>query len=624
MTRFPAAMLVFARILFLWAAFHGAGLLLEKPLRRLSGSRPGPTIVTGMLAFLLLAFPLSLLHLLDARLMACLVAATGFYGLAYLVRIAARSLRHARPFRPDALSAILYLLLVILFPSTLLRAAKPQDNPDPLITYAVQPDRWLGEGQITFLEETRFSVMPLLGETLALWPASLAIPDISGLEGIDSEDIERRTDRLSLLQVFQMSLLVASVLLASRSIKLGASGTLLALTAVMASNIQIGWGSLAKVDMTLAFFVTAAMAIPARRLLLGAEGAGLWPFLLFGAALAVKMTAWILLPFFILLHLASEGLRPGRLAAGIALMLLLPGCYMARTFIHTGSLLYTGPMSFPEAVGDWVWTTVPVLDALSIRQSPGLLADLGDLSLAWDYPLLLLVLGFAASALKTEGRSGRIVLMATFGGYMVLAALLLSPISWSAKYTIMALPLIAVLGASWRPAGWMGLLIGLGIAVVVSANSELAPRTRFMLGFMRSSRILTFDSDTYLSPRGIQLLANEALPDGSVILSLNSNERYYSDFPVVCARMHPRARGLFLSGPIEDELSLLRDLGVTHVCFARGDPMGMNMASLYYWNPPLDALDPSDSLALIDEDEDVLREVASDGIYILCRVEYPE
>lgn len=392
----------------------------------------------------------------------------------------------------------------------------------------------------------------------------------------------------------------------------------------MASNMLIGWGSLAKVDMTLAFFVTAAMVIPARRLLLGAEGVGLWPFLLFGAALSVKMTAWILLPFFILLHLASEGVRPGRLAAGIAVMLILPGCYMARTFIHTGSLLYSGPMSFPEATGDWAWTPVPVLDTLSIRQSPGLLADLGDLSLAWDYPMLLLVLGFAASALKADGRRERSVLMAAYGGYMVLAALLLSPAEWSAKYTLMVLPLMAVTGASWQPAGWKGLLMGLGIAAAVSATSELAPRAGFMLGFMRSSRILTFDSDTYLSPRGIQLLANGALPEGSVILSLNSNERYFSDFPVICARTYPRARRLFLAGPLEDELSLLHDLGVTHVCFVRGDPMGMNIASLNYCSPPLDAVDPSDSLALLEANGNVLQEVAGDGVYVLCRVEYPE
>jgi len=624
MTRFPAALLVFARILILWAAFHGAGLLLEKPLRRLTGCLPGPRIVIGMLAFLLLAFPLSLLHLLDARLMASLVAAAGFYGLAALIHKTARSLRHTRPGRPGTLSIILVLLLLVLVPSTLFRAAKPQDHSDPLITYAVQPDRWLGEGRITFLDETRFSAMPLLGETLALWPASLAIPNVSSLEGIDSGVVERRTDRLSLLQVFQMSLLIAAVLLASRSLKLGVSGTLLALTAVMASNMLIGWGSLAKVDMTHAFFVTAAMVIPARRLLTGTEGAGLWPFILFGSALAVKMTAWILLPFFILLHLASEGLRPGRLAAGSALMLILPCCYMARTFIHTGSLLYTGPMNFPSAGEGWAWTTVPVLDALSFRENPGLLADLGDLSLAWDYPLMVIVLGFAASALKADGRRERSVLMAAFGGYMFLAALLLSPTEWSAKYTLMVLPLMAVLGASWWPGGWRGLLMGLGMAAAVSATSEFLPRARFMLGFAKSSRTLTFDSDTYLSPRGIQLVANESLPDGSVILSLFSDERYYSDFPVICARTYPCARELFLSGSLEEELALLRELGVTHVCYVRGDPMGMNMASLNYWSPPLDAVDPSDSLALLEVDTAVLKEEACDGGYVLCRVEYPE
>ncbi len=622
MARFPAALFVFARIILLWAAFHGAGLVLEKPVRKISGTLPGPPVITGMLAFLLLAFPLSLLHLLEARLMAALVGMAGLYGTASILKSLAPRLRNARRVRPAPLPVILVILLAVLLPSTLFRAAKPQDHSDPLITYAVQPDRWLDEGRIFFLEETRFSAMPLLGETLALWPASLAMPGVSGLEGVDSEGLERRTDRLSLLQVFQMSLLLSSVLLASRALRLGASGTLLALTAVMASNMLIGWGSLAKVDMTLAFLVTAAMVFPARRLLTGGDGGGSWPFLLFGAALAVKMTAWLLVPFFILLHLASEGLRTRRLAAGLAVMLVPPACYMARTLVHTGSVLYTGPMSVPAATGGWAWTAVPVLDALSVRESPGLLADLGDLSLAWDYPLVLLVLGFAATALAAGGRRGRVVLMTAFAGYMILSATLLSPTEWSGKYTLTVLPLMAAAGASWWPSGRRGLLLGLGFAAAVSATSELLPRARFVLGFMRSSRILTYDSDTYLSPRGIQLLANGALPEGSVILSLSSGERYHSDYPVICARTHPLARRLFLAGPLQDELSVLSDLGVTHLCFVRGDPMGMNIARLNYWSPPEGAEDPSDSLALLHEGS-VLREVAGDGIYVLCRVEYP-
>ncbi|HOZ18739.1 MAG TPA: hypothetical protein PLF04_10480 [Candidatus Fermentibacter daniensis] len=623
MTRFPAALLVFARIMLLWAAFHGAGALLERPVRKYLKHMPGPPVLCGMMAFLLMAFVLSLLHLLDATFMATLIAVAGLHGIVRIASELRQKLRTRKPCRPSPLGVLLVLLLMVLVPSTLFRAAKPQDHSDPLITYAVQPDRWLEKGHIFFLEETRFSAMPLLGETLALWPASMALPGISGFEGIDSDRLEIRMDRISLLQVFQMSLLIASVLLAAGVFGLGAAGTLTALTAVMASNMLTGWGSLAKVDMTLAFLVTAAMAVPARKLLSGGDGAGLWPFVLFGTVLAVKMTAWILLPFFLVLVTVSERIDWRRLCAGLAVMLALPACYMVRTFIHTGSLLYVGPLSFPTATGEWAWTPVPVLDALSFRESPGLMADLGDLSLAWDYPLMLLTVGFASMALKKEGRRRRTILMGVFGGYMVLASILLTPTVWSAKYTLMALPLIAVAGASWWPAGWRGFALGLCFAGAVSATSEMAARFRFMTGFMRSSRILTYDTDTYLSPRGIQLIANETLPEGSVILSLFSDERYHSDFPVICARTHPRARGLFLAGPLEDEVSILRELGVTHICFVRGDPMGMSTVSLNYWSPPPDAVDPSDSLAVLGGQPSLLHEVAGDGVYILCRVDYP-
>ena len=133
--------------------------------------------------------------------------------------------------------------------------------------------------------------------------------------------------------------------------------------------------------------------------------------------------------------------------------------------------------------------------------------------------------------------------------------------------------------------------------------------------------ILTYDTDTYLSPRGIQLIANETLPEGSVILSLFSDERYHSDFPVICARTHPKARRLFNAGSIEDELSVMADLGITHIYFVRYDPMGMDMVPLFYWRPSPDAVDPSDSLAVLGGHLSLLQEVAGDGVYILCRLD---
>lgn len=624
MPRFAGALLVIARILLLWAAFHGAGALVDRFVRRIPGSRELPRAVKGMLAFLLASFPLSLLGLLDGMILSALVLAAGTAGCLLLAGPALTAMKSASK-KPRPLDAALVLLLLILIPSTVFRASKPQDHSDPLITYAVQPDRWLESGRITFLEETRFSAMPLLGETLALWPAAMAFEGPAGTPG-DPGWLRRQMDRLSLLQVFQMSLLIASTLLASRTLGAGTGGTLLALVAVMGSGMLTGWGSLAKVDMTLAFLVTASLAPLAARILGRGEDPGAWPFIIFGAALATKLTAWLLLPVLLALHLACSGWRPRRLIGQILPMVPLPAAYAFRTLVHTGSLLYTGPLSLPGAEGMWAWTPVPALDAFSARTDPGYLENLADLSLAWDYPLVLLALGFASRALKREGRNGRIIIASCFAAWMMICATALVPASWGAKYTLMVLPLMAAAGAAWWPSGWRGLLMGLGVAGAVAAAAELGPRARFVAGFTSSERPLGYDTDTYLSPRDLHVWAAENLPPGSRLLSLFSGERYHSRFPVVCARTHPYARRLFTAGSLEEELRVLEDLGITHVYFTEGDPMGMNLLPLNYCSPPEDPEDPSRDLAILGETRPggLLEPAGYPGpVYAIYRVRYP-
>jgi hypothetical protein len=623
MPRLAGALMVMARILLLWAAFHGAGAILDRLARRIPGSRELPRVVPGMLAFLLASFPLSLLGLLDGMLLSALILAAGIHGCVLLAGPALSALKGLR--RPLPLEAVLAILLCILIPSTVFRASKPQDHSDPLITYAVQPDRWLESGRITFLEETRFSAMPLLGETLALWPAAMAFDGPSGTADAPGW-LRRQMDRLSLLQVFQMSLLLASVLTASRMLRTGTGGTLLALVAVTGSGMLAGWGSLAKVDMTLAFLVTASLAPLAARVLGRGGDPGAWPFILFGAALATKLTAWLLLPVLFAMHLACSGWRPARLTGGILLMTPLPAAYAVRTLVHTGSLLYTGPLSLPRAGGMWSWTSVPALDAFSARTDPGLPANLADLSLAWDYPLVLLALGFASRALARENRGGRILVASCFAAWMLICAVTLVPASWGAKYTLMVLPLMAAAGAAWWPRGWRGLLMGLGVAGAVAASAELGPRARFIAGFTASERPLGYDTDTYLSPRDLHVWANANLPPGSRLLSLFSGERYHSRFPVICARTHPYARRLFLAGDLGEELQVLEDLGITHVCFTAGDPMGMNLLPLNYCSPPEDPEDPSRSLAILGETRPggLLQSEGYPGpVYAIFRVRYP-
>lgn len=623
MTRFPAALLVFARILLLWAAFHGAGTLLEKPVRRLMKAWAYPPAVLGLISCLLLTFPLSLAGILTRPVAACIITVLGLYGAWAAIRSIPYRRLPGLVFRPWNLAAILILAFFGL--SIFFRAAKPQDNPDPLITYAVQPDRWLDAGRIYFLEETGFSAMPLLGETLAIWPASLSLPDISGMPGIDRDDFERQIDQLSLTQVFQLSLLIAAVLIASRKLDGSGRGVFLCLSAVLASSMLTGWGSLAKVDMTLAFFATMALLPSISRYQGRGEAHGLWPFLMFSLALSTKLTAWILLPFFLVLELGSERRSVKRLLPGFALMLTLPAAYMIRTMVHTGSLLYTGPMNFPEAAGQWAWTSVPGLDSLSHRTDPGFLADLKALALAWDYPLILLACGFVAS-MGRSGRRGRIVTASVFLFFAIVSLAVFVPAAWGAKYTLFVLPVIAALGASWWPSGRNGLLLAAGFVVAVAMGTETVQRARFISGFIRSGRMLMYDSDTYLSPRNLHLWANDSLPGDAVLLSLFSDERYHSDHEVICARTQPYARGLFEEGPLSDEIGILRTLGVTHVYFVQGDPLEINQASLYFWSPSVHPDDLTGSLAILGDIGvgGLLEPIhLQDGTYMICRVNYP-
>lgn len=597
------ALLILLKVLLPLAAFIGMGRLLCRcipPLRRCRL----PAFPTGMVFYLLLSFVLSLLNTLTPPVLVVFMAIGALIAVLSIDNLPAWTKTGW-----GTVSVALGALALFLTATNLARAARPNQHSDPLITYAVQPDRWLDEGSIHFLEETKFSLAPMVGETLALWPTALG---------------DSRLERLSLLQVFQMSMLLASLLyVGTRASKLTGPVTVFAIvSAGMAASKLAGWGALAKVDMTMLFFVTAALTEGYR----GRNNSSMvMAFLLMGLAAGTKHTAWLVVPTFLLYsrkHLAKLTKRQWGLS--IALFLLIPLGYMVRTYAHSGSLIFAAGRSFPPAEGFWRAVSVPSLAILEDYPSAGILANLRDLFLGWSIPALLFLLGILERT-RVAGPKRSLRLWAPIVPYVLLCLWAFDPLRWGSKYTIMIMPFLAGIGA-FSIAGsryshtYHGFLI-----VVILLTSSIVPRARFLYDFLGSSHALDFPpTDYYASPRMLHERSNGLLEDRSVILSLFSGERYFSDYPVICARTYPYARRMFKASTLEEELEIAEELGVTHVCFNPDDPMEMALHDRNYWNPPPERPDPAEDLRITDSigDRPGLERVVTVGRFTLYSVSY--
>lgn len=178
------------RVGIVWVAFYGAGHVVERilPVRKLF--RLLPKEISGALFLILLEIPLSILGIMNRTITPILLLLFSFLGMLLLVK-KVRNLEKSKNKNIIQLIGLIALIAVAIL--NLTYASMPNLLfDDPLITYAVQPDRWLNSGRIHWLEETTFSGFPLTYEMMAVWPASL------------SSD---RIDQLSVLQVFQMTLL---------------------------------------------------------------------------------------------------------------------------------------------------------------------------------------------------------------------------------------------------------------------------------------------------------------------------------------------------------------------------------------------------------------------------------
>lgn len=611
MPRIVGALLILLRIALVWLSLYGAGAISIHLLRkaRVVNDCGIGRIFAGICAFLILIPLLSLLSVMNRVIVAMAVFALASVGALVLLKVL-RGMRIVPP-RPVLLFVPVAVLALFLCATNLLRACRPNDHSDPLITYAVQPDRWLDEGRICFLEETEFSAMPLVGEILSVPAASLSLD---------------RLDQLSLLQAFQMTLLLAALLYGSRKLEAGVWGSVIALCAGAACPLLAGWGALAKVDMTAAFLITISFC--------GCMAAGqsrrrvpAWAWLAFGLAAATKLTVWLLLPAFAILAAFAGEYRIGwkALSGRIGLLLLVPAAFAIRTWLHTGTPFYPFglPMLPPSAA--WVRASAPALDALSTRMHAAIPTELIDLVEAWSTVLYLLLIGIAVLVLGRKLRSAVSLLLAiavTSG----LGLAFLRPLAWGAKYTMPMLPFLACAGGLWLARSKVNLAGQALFVALFCATTPIVQRAQFLVSFATSEAPLQFDSDTYRSPRPVHLWADANLPEGTRLLSVFSAERYFSDHPVICARTHHSARRLFAVDGLEAELAILRDLGITHVYFDAADPMENALLILNYWSPPDDAGGLAGQLSILSAvgSAGPLVPVALVEGFQVCEVRYPE
>ncbi len=575
-----------ARVLLLWMAFFGAGCLLRKPVflrRHLSAV---PRTVLGMLGMAALVPLLSLAGLLSrwpcvAALLA--LAAWGCLG-AVGERDRLGKLRFPRPVWLQ--SGLLVLLSGVVVTNLLYAGWVSLFMADPMVTYAVQPVRWLSAGGMYFLDEMQFSGFPLLGEMIFIWPTALSADSI---------------DQLLLLQVFNMSILIALVPMAFRIVRAGRRMLIPTCIAVLSCNLLLIWTRVAKPDALALMFVTLALSMLLRSLPAEAEAGRAMhdysPFLLMGAALATKQTAAVaLIPFAVLTGalLRRRRLRASLVPRCLLVMGAIPAAFALRTMLHTGSPFYHVGRIGAFLKEEWVKPSVPAVNRLiranmryrTATEGGSFPAGLMHLVATWEAPAVILAVGsVSAVARRRAARYAPVILGVAL--YALAATVIFSPTWWGDKYAIMLIPFAALSGALMvgrsRPgfhAAWV--LTTLSVVFYFSTApfwplESVSPRFRAGLAeSFLSQRWALAGEPVYPPPAlGVHMWANAHLPESTVLVSLNEWDRHFSHHPVVVATRHPIGIRLYLDNSAGEEMAILERLGAEYVYFQRRPSRGL-------------------------------------------------
>ncbi|MCD4706701.1 MAG: hypothetical protein K8S62_03085 [Candidatus Sabulitectum sp.] len=600
------------KILIVWCAFYGAGFLAEKftGIKKLFPLLPRE--ISGILLLILLEIPLSLFGIMNRTVTPVLLFLFAIPGMLLLLQ-KVRNIKRSPELSILKIIAAVALLAVVLL--NLTYASMPNLTfDDPLITYAVQPDRWLNSGRVYWLEETVFSGFPLTYEMMAVWPASL------------SSD---RLNQLSVLQVFQMTLLFIALFRGMRIIEIKKKFRIpLAVTVLLCSMLYY-WCSLAKTDTAAIMFITLSFAAAVRELNdKSLKQYTSWLFM--GLALATKQTAVLLLIPFLLYkgYLFFASSAKVKLISLVCIS-IAPLTFAVRTMVHTGSPVY--PVYQVSSLVKEEWKLLPAPEEITLmndRDSEinnsrnfSVAKHVGIFMTSMEGILLLLLGGLGISFLRKD-RSW--LLFMPLIVFFITAIVVIWPPWWGVKYSILAYPFVALLAVRIMQSRSMFSSFYLA---AVSIVSFVVPGFIFVASlafpadyrYIVTKSVLTREWDTtsnyrfiISSPEGMtHMWLNSALPEESRILSLHEEKRYFYDNQIFVGWRHPATQPLYLENTLEEECVILDDLGIDYVTFYRANPCIMEMEN---------------RLAILDYvgHNDILEPVVSvSGGILVCRYNSP-
>ena len=414
-----------------------------------------------------------------------------------------------------------------------------------------------------------FSGLPSAGEILAAWPASLS---------------SSRTDQLSILQVFQMSMLLFSVIAAWKILGKGRNGLLITVIACMATSMLAGWASLPKIEMTVLYFSTVAMCLLYREYISKDGKFDPVPFLAMGLALGTKLTAYILLPSFLLFVFTIPRYRKLKIILfWVAILAAIPLAFVVRTIIHTEAPFYPHSISFLRPDDEHLLPEVPEMtelarmnaapnDQLVNTEPEPLFVNISELIFSWGLPALLFLLGMASLAMRRKLSLALFPLAAVLI-YCLIASVVFNPLRWGAKYAFLLSPFMAAIGTRWTEKPVFSRISFYAFLLVMVLTSSLLPRFRYLISFPGMSTSLDFRPPNVVMVKALHEWCNDNLPAGSRLLSVWKRERYFSDHTVIVLENHPLGRRLFLEDNLEQEMELLRRMNINYIYFQTSDPM---------------------------------------------------
>ncbi|MBD3278847.1 MAG: hypothetical protein GF388_11155 [Candidatus Aegiribacteria sp.] len=606
------------RICLIWLSLYGYGSLVKKTSVVKRNFRSIPAVIAGFVVYILLTVLLSLFDILSRTVFASFIVTGAVVSLAFLSKrvINAKYMWLSALKKPISLPSFLIAVFVVF--SVLLLAGRPELNfNDTQVTYLVQPDRWLDSGHIYYIEETVFSGFPLVSEILLVLPCSLS---------------SNRFDQLIMGQLFQMSMLIALVLVSMRILKFDYKWYPIAVISICGCTILIIWSHFAKPDSTALFFVTVSLSILLKQYGEPQTKTDLSPYLVMGMALATKITAYLaLIPFFTLVYMVQRKNRYSlkHFLRGILLISLFPLAFAVRTFIHTGSPFY------PHAVLNWFlkpyWEkpdyrlTYDVFNDRSSHFFPqyGFLTDIWHYFSSWGVNLFLLIAGMLTAFVNRHRIFRLIPVLVSIFLYASIAMILFHPSWWGAKYGILLIPFAALLGLTILREYSKGFIVSsiITISLFIVYNTQLSPTERYGFSFFSSlyrsyyRNEWSYDEmpmiETQHELRAI-IWMNEHIPDSSNVLSLYDTKRYFSDHDWYVLWRHPYLSRILLDNAIEEELQILHEVDIDYIFISErveSHPI------------PFDGENKVEILKRIGAD-DLLEPLASIDGYVLMEVNY--